>query len=76
MGGGYTQQYIYCTVIVTFVPDYLACGRGGRWIIHNNTSTHKKILKDTATKCYLILTPLFEWLGTRTINNPTNDDYR
>ena len=38
MGGGYTQQYIYFTVIVTFVPDYLACGRrGGRWIIHNNT---------------------------------------
>ena len=32
MGGGYTQQYINCRDIVVFLPDYLAYGRGERWI--------------------------------------------
>ena len=36
MGGDYTKQYINCRGIVIFVPDDLAHGRGGIWIINNN----------------------------------------
>ena len=44
MGGDYTQQYINCRGIDIFVPDDLAYGRGGIWIILNNTQQYNNII--------------------------------
>jgi len=60
-----TQQHINCGDIVVVLPDDSACERGGRRIIHNTHTTY------TTTISYLILIPLFEGLGTRTIGNST-----
>jgi len=68
VGGYYTQQHINCGDIVIFVPDDLAYGRGGIWIILNNIQQHSTIQQQ-----YLILDiiPLFELSGTKTIGNST-----
>jgi len=62
-----TQQHIICGDLVVVLPDDSACERGGRRIIHN---THQHTTY-TTTISYLILIPLFEGLGTRTIGNST-----
>ena len=62
-----TQQHINCGDLVVVLPDDSACERGGRRIIHN---THQHTTY-TTTISYLILIPLFEGLGTRTIGNST-----